>query len=148
MDVQGLRKHVLGQNRDGTVLRKAPSFPDPPARFHALGRNDSATGGTPGTCLPADCPALEAEDTENTGKRLRQSAFWRCMGRPYLHKRPDVQAERKEEARTLETAPADRRRNRLPGRSPAAVGKLGTCRDRRLNGCLPRPYRTWLHRLP
>ena len=80
MDAKGLRKDVLGQNREGTVLRKAPSFPDPPARFHALGRNGSATGSTPGTCLPADCPALEAEDAENAGKPLRQSTFWRCMG--------------------------------------------------------------------
>ncbi len=73
MDVQGLRKDALGQNRDGTVLRKAPSFPDPQVRFHALGRNDSATGSTPGTCLPADRPALEAEDAENAGRERRNA---------------------------------------------------------------------------
>lgn len=73
MDVQGLRKDVLGQNRYGTVLRKAPFFPDSQVRFHALGRNDSATGNIPGTCLPEDCPALEAEDAENAGRKRRNA---------------------------------------------------------------------------
>lgn len=84
MDAKGLRKDVLGQNRYGIVLRKAPSFPDPQVRFHALGRNDSATGGTPGTCLPADCPALEAKDTENAGKERRNADFQEssCRSQP------------------------------------------------------------------
>lgn len=73
MDAKGLRKDVPGQNRYGIVLRKAPSFPDPQVRFHALGRNDSATGSTPGTCPPEDCPALEAEDAENAGRERRNA---------------------------------------------------------------------------
>lgn len=56
--------------------------------------------------------------------------------------------EGKEETRTPKKTPAGRRRNRLPGRSPAAARKPGTCRDRRLNGCLPWPYRTWFYHLP
>ena len=122
MDGQGLRKYVHRQNRDGTVLRKAPSFPDSPARFHALGRNGSMTGRTPGTCLP---------ETALLWKRKMQRM-----------------PEGKEETRTSKKAPAGRRRNQLLWQSPAAAGKPGTCKDRRFNGCLPWPYRIWFRSIP
>lgn len=50
--------------------------------------------------------------------------------------------ERKEETLTSKKAPAGRSRNQLPCQSPAAARKPGACRDRRLNGCLPRTCRT------
>ena len=121
MDAKGLRKDVLGQNREGTVLRKAPSFPDPPARFHALGRNGSAA-------------AHQAHVS------LQTALLWKRK----MQRMP----EGKEETRTPKKTPAGRRRYRLPGRSPAAARKPGACRDRRFNGCLPRTCRTWFNLLP
>ncbi len=80
MDAKGLRKDVLGQNREGTVLRKAPSFPDPPARLHALGRSYPETGRTPEAHVSQQTALLRKRKMqripENAGNTVLSGEVW------------------------------------------------------------------------
>ena len=83
-----------------SFIRPSLSIPDTEARIHALGRSYPETGRTPGTCITADRPSVEAENAENPGKRRKHGTFRRGLGGPYLYKRTDVSTERQEKAGT------------------------------------------------